>query len=154
MSTATAEPTASGSLAAPPMPSTLSKRALKKQAKQQLNKQHKHEHHLRLHAAMLVEAQRLRKRLQCIAATSVQESALYSKLPRSSECELFSALGEAAIQRSVLFQLPPGAGPAAPVQGDNRDVSAQARAGRAIGQFLWRAPKYDEKYASQELSLL
>ena len=32
--------------------------------------------------------------------------------------------------------------------------SAQARSCRVISQFLWRAQRYNDKYASQELSLL
>ena len=119
---------------------------------------------------MLTEARRLRERLQQQdATTAVPSSALYPQIPRASASELFDGLGDAAIQRSVLFRqtpadpagvesgsdtapVPPGTAGAdsTPGTGD----SATARACEVISQFMWRAPKYNEKYASQELSLL
>lgn len=159
----------------------LSKHAQKKLAKQQYKKQMKAEHHAKAHEVMLQQASRLRAQLQQDQTSAVPESALYAQLPRESACELFAALGDSAIERSVLFQRQPkpswtsGGSPAsastdaANVAGstDAADVganagmpdkasvaSANARACHVLGHFLWRAAKYNEKYAPQELSLL
>ena len=124
---------------------------------------------------MLTEARRLRERLQQHdATTAVPYEALYAQLPRESAGELFQALGDAAIERSILFRSTPGGAAPAPENGAalrvdttpvppsanaahttaEADDSPTARACRVISQFMWRAPKYNEKYASQELSLL
>lgn len=119
-------------------PAALSKHAQKKQAKLLLKKQMKAEHRANAHGVMLQEARRLRARLQREPEATVAHEALYAQLPRASVSELFADL--------------PRDGDDAPAAAEG--LSAEERACLAIGQFMWRAPRYNEKYASQELSLL
>ena len=122
----------------------------------------KREHHNWEHTAKLTDARRLRARLNADSARAVPESALYAQLPRESAQEFFAAVGDQRLRSSVFFQRPRNCSPtqdeAAPApgggDGPEGDDSAQARACRIIDQFMWRAPKYNEKYSSQELSLL
>jgi hypothetical protein len=150
----------------------LSKKAMKKQAKMQYKQQMKAEHHEKEHHVMHQEAHRLRMRLSADKATAVPDEALYRKLPRSSACELFSAIGDVAVARSIFYQRPPNslsaegmnvdgntgtdadAASGDPAVAASADDAEQARSCRVIDQFMWRAHKYNEKYASQELSLL
>ena len=110
----------------------------------------------------------------------MSDAALYARLPRASECELFDALGSEAVERSPLFSAAPnswrssrvsdggaggggeGGGPGSAEAGEpatstaelDPDASPQARACRVVDGFLWRPHKYNQKYATQELSLL
>mmetsp|Transcript_36513 Transcript_36513/g.122278 ORF Transcript_36513/g.122278 Transcript_36513/m.122278 type:complete len:570 (-) Transcript_36513:143-1852(-) len=136
-------------------PTAGSKSQLKKQAKMLHKQQAKAEHAARGHSAMLHEARRLRERLNSDAANAVPDAALYPQLPRASACELFEAVGDALLQRTALLQRPNGEEDGAKEDGAEEDAtSAQARSCRVIEKFLWRARKYNDKYASQELSLL
>jgi hypothetical protein len=156
----------------------LSKNARKKQEKALYKQQMKREHHSWEHSAKLADARRLRARLNSDIAWAVPESALYAQLPRDSAQEFFAAVGDAVLRESVFFQRPQNCEPedsapdalvgssdgsraaaattttAGAATNADGDDSAQARACRIIDQFLWRAQKYNEKYASQELSLL
>ena len=109
-----------------------------------IKKQRKSEHHANLHERMLGDARRLRTRLQMTSA-AVPDASLYPSLPRASECELLAELDEAAV--CSLLSGPPNS-----AHGD--EASPQARSCRIVDRFLWRPPKYNEKYAPQELSLL
>ena len=113
------EPSAGGSgdgAVAPPCETTeaelpssgaaLSKRARKKLAKQEDRKHRKQEHHEQNHGTMLADARQLRTELQRRRG-AVSDAALYAQLPRSSECELFDALGSEAVERSPLFSAAP-----------------------------------------------
>ncbi|EOD10521.1 hypothetical protein EMIHUDRAFT_215793 [Emiliania huxleyi CCMP1516] len=136
-------------------PTAGSKSQLKKQAKMLHKQQAKAEHAARGHSAMLHEARRLRERLNSDAANAVPDAALYPQLPRASACELFEAVGDELLQRTALLQRPDGEEDGAEEDGAEEDAaSAQARSCRVIEKFLWRAQKYNDKYASQELSLL
>ena len=161
----------------------LSKNALKKQAQMQYKQQMKAMHHSKAHSSMRNDAQRLRARLDQDVATAVPDSALYSHLPHVTANELFAAVGDEAVERSAFFRRPPyswrssvisrsvpaerviNAAPntldisdepngALSNEPSTADHSADSRACRIIDQFLWRAHKYNQKYASQELSLL
>jgi hypothetical protein len=129
----------------------LSKRKRKKLEWKEVKKIKKDEHRGFMHRLMLDSAMRLRSLLQG-SSTAVPDSLLYAALPRSSEHELFSEIGEEALTNSVLFN-----GPANSWRGASESephASAQARSCRVVDRFLWRPHKYNEKYASQELSLL
>jgi hypothetical protein len=131
----------------------LSKRQRKKLERLEAKKLMKEEHHAKMHYSMLDSARRLRSLLQG-SSTAVSDAELYVNLPRESECELFDGIGKAAIGSSDLFN-----GPANSWQNSGGSLaeladSPQSRACRVVDRFLWRPHKYNEKYASQELSLL
>ena len=130
----------------PTAPDPTSKRQRKRELKAAIKKQRKSEHHASLHERMLGDARRLRTKLQTTSA-AVPDASLYPSLPHASECELLAELDEAAVHASSILSGPPNS-----AHGD--DASPQERSCRIVDRFLWRPPKYNEKYAPQELSLL
>ena len=132
------------------LPDPLSKRSLKKQQKQSSKKQAKLDHQSKVHESMLESAKLLRHALQR-GSTSIPDELLYDRLSYSGVGELFAGIDDQVIRSSPLF-----CGTANSWKASERDDNSlpQARSCQLIDQFLWRPHKYNEKYASQELSLL
>ena len=129
-----------------------SKNHRKKLEKKRVSKHLKSEHRARLHEIMLSDALRIRDRLQR-SSSAVPEDALYSRLPRMSEIELFADIDEGRLESScVLFRGPANSSSAD--GGHDDDRSPHARCCRIVDRFLRRPHRYNSKYASQELSLL
>eukprot|EP00656_Telonema_subtile_P048935 TRINITY_DN5974_c0_g1_i1.p1 TRINITY_DN5974_c0_g1~~TRINITY_DN5974_c0_g1_i1.p1 ORF type:complete len:398 (-),score=61.40 TRINITY_DN5974_c0_g1_i1:68-1261(-) len=100
---------------------------------------------------MLTQALALRERLQSIEAAAVPESSIYRKLPMASEQQLWAGIPAQVRQNSQLLSHAPNSWVST---ADTVDDSAQALSCQTVDQLVWRPHKYNEKYASQELSLL
>jgi hypothetical protein len=123
-----------------------SKKQRKKQAKLELKTQLRKDHHAKVHELVLQDARKLSGRLQRSSA-AVPEAALYARLPRAPE--LFADLPDTTIRTSKMLN-----GPANSWTAADSDNEVTSRSCKIVDRFLWRPHKYNEKYASQELSLL
>ena len=138
------------------MEELFSKNHRKKLEKKRASKHLKSVHIARLHEIMLSDALRIRDRLQR-SSSAVPDDALYSRLPRMSEIELFADIDESSRPGSpgVLFRVPANSSRSDGEGGHDDDRSSpHARCCRIVDRFLRRSHRYNSKYASQELSLL
>ncbi len=112
-----------------------SKNHRKKLEKKRVSKHLKSEHRARLHEIMLLDALRIRDRLQR-SSSAVPEDALYSRLPRMFEIELFADIDEGRLESSnVLFHGPANSSADG---GHDDDRSTHARCCRIVDRLRLR----------------
>ena len=119
-----------------------SKKQRKKLEKEQKKKYQKLMHQENIHGSMLASARTLRAAFQR-SSTAVADSDLYESLRHAGVEELFASWRDS--EASPLIHRT-----AEPVDGH----SLRSQASAIVERFLWRPPLYNEKYASQEFSLL